>query len=183
MTPAHLSAAVQQKVTSLQNDLDRGLSRIFDPIVTGFVPNSIPENVFVGYFLPSFIGGTQNPNWVAEWVSVAGTPSAEVSVVDIQGNILFQVPPLLSTQSLSFGTGGIRFNHIANEAHLRENSLAGKEGFLTAAMYEKTTQMQNADTDRVSLVWNSILTRYGYVQPPPAVQPQQPSTASDMFEY
>lgn len=184
MTPDKLTEAVTHRVASLRSDLDRGISRIFDPIVTGFVPNVIPEHVFVGYFLPSFLGGTQNPNWVAEWVGIAGTPSSEVSVVDPQGNILYQVPPLLATQNLSFAQGGPKFSQIGKEAQLREASLAGKEGFLTSAMAEKAAQMQQTDSTQVAAVWNNILVRYGYVQPTQINQPTQSTqSASDMFEY
>lgn len=60
----------------------------------------LPEDQFVGFFLPYFAGEiplNDGKNAQAHWISIAKSPSSEVSVVDNAGNELFRVPPLFDT--------------------------------------------------------------------------------------
>ena len=74
-----------------------------------FERNKVPESIFVNYFLPRFINlnninGVDPRNHIVEWISIAGSPMAEVSVVsDSTGEELFVVPAYLSTNHLSVG--------------------------------------------------------------------------------
>ena len=57
--------------------------------------NKLPEYLFKSNFLPLFAGLETHPDvTIGMWVSVAGTPFAEVDIIDDQGQILFSVPPI-----------------------------------------------------------------------------------------
>lgn len=57
--------------------------------------NKLPEQLFKSNFLPLFAGQeTQSEVTLGLWVSVAGTPFAEVDIIDDNGQVLFTVPPI-----------------------------------------------------------------------------------------
>ncbi len=63
--------------------------------------SKLPEHIFVGFFLPYFCGETSTSdgrNAIAQWISVAGSPGSEVSIVDGEGKELFRVPSLMDTE-------------------------------------------------------------------------------------
>ncbi|MDD2819178.1 MAG: hypothetical protein PHN51_10365 [Candidatus Nanopelagicales bacterium] len=181
-----LTAAVQSKVTHFQQTTQTNGDALFQQLVQDIQPKTIPEDVFVRYFLPSFLGGEQNPRWVAEWVSIAGTPSCPVAVVDVRGKELYRVPPLYLTEAVTAARVGPSFKQIAQTAELYSNSLAGNGGYLMDALSKKPMQINSDDFQRASQVWYSILARYNIV-PPQAVgtqiTPPPPASVSDMFEY
>lgn len=55
----------------------------------------LPEELFVTYFLPMFAGLETHPDVnIGRWVSIAGTPFAEVDIINQHGQTLFTVPPI-----------------------------------------------------------------------------------------
>lgn len=66
-------------------------------LVTGdLARNKLPEEIFKNYFLPLFAGlETHSDISVGVWVSIAGTPFAEVDIIDTNGQVLFTVPSIL----------------------------------------------------------------------------------------
>lgn len=77
------------------------------------VYNKIPEYIFRDYFLPFFLNERQSDNWVMEWISIAGSPSSPVSVMnDAMTEELFLVPPIFNTQILSQNTNGRKLYDI-----------------------------------------------------------------------
>lgn len=77
------------------------------------VYNKIPEYIFRDYFLPFFLNERQSENWVMEWISIAGSPSAPVTVMnDTMTEELFTVPPIFNTQILTQNTRGRKLYDI-----------------------------------------------------------------------
>lgn len=181
-----LQSLMQAKVTRLRSELDTSIERMFPTVVQGFEPKTIPEPIFVRHFLPCFLGLDQSPGWAAEWVSVAGTPAAEVSVVDQTGRELYRVPPLMATQSLSFKDQQTSFRDIAETCKTQENTLAGPHAYLADAMMSKISAMSNPEISEVQARWTEIGKRYGYtpLSAETVAAPKKPSSpADDMFEY
>ncbi len=55
----------------------------------------LPEEHFVTFFLPLFAGLETHPDInIGRWVSIAGTPFAEVDIINHHGQTLFTVPPI-----------------------------------------------------------------------------------------
>lgn len=66
--------------------------------------SKLPEPLFRQNFLNFFIG-KENPGpeseVVSAWISIAGSPTAEVDIVDAAGQTLFTAPALFSTNTLN----------------------------------------------------------------------------------
>lgn len=59
------------------------------------IRKKLPEDLFVTYFLPLFAGLETHPDVnIGRWVSIAGTPFAEVDIINPQGHVLFTIPPI-----------------------------------------------------------------------------------------
>lgn len=166
------------------DDLNNAQAKIFSGLVVSYEPNKLAEHIFVSYFLPGFMGKNPNKEWVLQWVSIAGSPNQEVSVVDTSGKELFRVPAILPTQNLLLDNSNVTLNDIFAHSQTLSKTLQGGGHFLfdqlgkkiqeVPAILGKTTT-QNA--------WDVILARYNIVLD---THPQQTPTASeaeDFLEY
>lgn len=153
----------------------------------------ISEDIFVNYFLPRFVGVVPNPgNWVVEWISIAGTPTAEVGVRGAGGEMLFSVPPLLQTKGLAgvSGTGGL--NDIFTRYKMISNNIP-REGirFLFAELANKSKELlEEFSLTETEATWMSIMGRYGYLDTGEGGQESQGSSTSfdntaaeDLFDF
>lgn len=140
-------------------------------VFKGLIPDGpqhfIPEDLFVNYFLPRFMGRVLDPgNWVVEWISIAGSPTAEVGVRDPNGNVLFTVPPLLHTKGLVMNKENGDLGDIFGRYLQMKNNLP-QVG--TKFLFQKLGEKSQEFLDRVSISkeessWMYILLRYGYIQ-------------------
>ncbi len=80
-----------------------------------------PEPKFTHFFAPIFLGfqqPAQGQNVYSAWQSEVGSLHIEVDVVDVAGNVLFTVPPLMDTSSINLQQAEVasptRFNQIKN---------------------------------------------------------------------
>lgn len=169
------------------DDLARGQNKIFEGLVDNVPVNRLPENIFRDYFLAGFLGTHRNPNWVAEWISIAGTPSTEVAIVDIAGNELFRVPAMIASMSLTL-QGKARasiadiFTHAGN---IKKNSPTQAMAFMRSALGERAQELgQETARQAVDRRWSEIFARYGVL--PAQTQPQasQPNNSGDdLFDF
>ena len=100
------------QLAEADNSIDAALSVLgaVDALAT------IPEALFVNYYLPYFSGTmpedvAKNEKLIQEmvvhWIGVAGGPHLEMGVVDDAGALLFKVPALYTTDKLkALGVGG-----------------------------------------------------------------------------
>lgn len=174
---------------ALLAEMKKSETVVFEGLLDNPLINRIPESIFVNYFLPHFIGQGQNPNWVMEWISVAGTPMAEVAVIkDGTNEVLFNVPSLLYTNNLFMHKKGgdlgdifTKFDQI--NANLPMNGLS----FLLGALNSKNQElMSNFNMEGANAVWMHIFQRYGLVAATPvAALPvaAQQSNVTDFFDF
>ncbi len=88
--------AIRLQVSQAQSDINK----CYDSIVGKQDRRVIPEDLFVNEFLPYFSGQksfSEGNNVLGNWVTVAGTPFAEVNVIDQSGNTVVTVPGLTTT--------------------------------------------------------------------------------------
>lgn len=168
----------------LMAEIEKSKTIIFDGLLNAGPLNSIPESLFVNYFLPCFLGNPPNQNWVMEWISIAGTPMAEVGVFhDITKEQLFVVPSLLNTNNLylhkqSGDLGDIfgRYDQINNNTPTRGLS------FLLQALNSKNQEfLQNLNFNEVNQKWYFILTRYNLIDQ--SQQTSQQNIVQDDGDY
>lgn len=141
---------------------------LFDDLVTKVVNNKIPEEVFVHHFLPFFSGQkaiTKNDTVMIDWISVSGSPLAEVDVFDAGGEVLFTVPSLMNTNIVnpSRRDRDVGFAEIQAQYDLQNNNLpvvATKQ--LTDALDKKADVLMdtNLNLSNSEQRWKDIFTRY-----------------------
>lgn len=162
-------------------DINQKKEVIFSGLLENVAHNRLPESIFRGYFLPCFIGNTTNPNWVMEWISIAGSPVAEVDIFDDRTNqVLFTVPGILHTNNLFFQNQGQGDANLADifgrYEQLNSNIASQGMNFLFQALQGKNTElMANHTLADVNTKWMGILQRYGLIQAPT----QQPTGSSN----
>jgi len=153
----------------LMAEIDKSRTVVFDGLLNAGPLNSIPESLFVNYVLPCFMGNPTNPNWVMEWISIAGTPMSEVGVFsDTTREFLFTVPSLLNSNNLYLHkqTGDIgdifgRYDQITN------NTPSRGLNFLLQALNSKNQELlSNLSFNEVNQKWYFILSRYNFVEQP-----------------
>lgn len=166
------------------DDLSNAQSKVFSGLVETYEPNKLPEHIFVSYFLPGFMGNNPNKDWMLQWVSIAGSPNREVSVVDTSGQELFRVPAILPTQNLLLDNSNVTLNDIFAHSQTLSRTLQGGGHFLFDQLGRKVQEVpkilgKNSTQD----AWSAIIARYNIV--PVQAQPQiAPMTAADDFlEY
>lgn len=169
----------------LLDEMDQSKTIIFDGLLNNLAINSIPESLFVRYFLPCFLGNPVSSNWVIEWISIAGTPMAEVNVFrDGTNEILFTVPSILNTNNLllykedgDLGDIFIRYDQINN------NTPRQGLNFLLQALNSKKQELLNkVNFNVINQRWYDILLRYNIVQPIIQTSKQTDVDTSDYFE-
>jgi hypothetical protein len=168
---------------SIVQDLHKGQAAIFDGLVANVQPNRLPENLFVSYFLPGFLGTNPNPNWMLEWISIAGSPAAEVSVFDVATQQeLFRVPPVLSSRNILLPKAQGDLGDIFKRHEMMAGTL-GSAGtnYLFHALEGKSAQAVSSYHNDTNDRWTAILARYGYT--PQHKNTQAVASTDDMFDY
>ena len=167
----------------IYEDLNKGQAKVFEGLVINAPINQIPEHVFRDYFLHGFAGNPPSAQWVAEWISVAGTPSSEVVVADsATGQELFRVPAMIASTGMvlsgqSRGRIADIFNHTQN---ISQNSPVQAMGFMNSALGEKVKELQASAQESVDARWQAIFARYGMA----AVQSSVvTASGDDIFDY
>lgn len=82
----------------------------------------LPEEIFVRNFLPYFAGkvqSDQSQQILASWISIAGTPMAEVTIVDNSNTPLYNVPGVFDTSFLAVKSSADKNNFAAITDHMR----------------------------------------------------------------
>jgi len=162
--------SLENQLTNVRNallaEMEKSKTVVFQGLLENPLINQIPESLFVNYFLPHFIGKGTNPNWVMEWISIAGTPMAEVAVFkDGTSEHLFNVPSLLYTNNLFMQRKGGDLGDIFTKYEQLNNNLpVNGLSFLLEALNTKNHELlSNLNLQGVNSVWLGIFQRYGLV--------------------
>lgn len=169
----------------LMAEINKSRTVVFDGLLNAGPLNSIPESLFVNYFLPCFMGNPTNPNWVMEWISIAGTPMSEVGVFsDATREFLFTVPSLLNSNNLFLHKqAGDLGDIFGRYDQINNNTPTRGLGFLLEALNSKNQELlNNLSFDEVNQKWYQILTRYNIIQPAQLNQTSGNNPEDDMFE-
>lgn len=138
---------------------------IFDKLSNTKLNGRLPEELFVKEFLPYFMGKVPPENAqgiVAKWIAVAGSPTAEVDVLDKDlKTVLFTVPAVISTHSISTERNGRGLGSIIYNAQLRDKIPGQSESFANKALSDKSTDMIKPRVNvTIEQRWINIISRY-----------------------
>lgn len=167
--PKRVVDAVNKVVhDEIREEIDKAFSDLFED------KNQharLPEAVFVNNFLPYFSGKVKDDrtlNITTNWIAVAGSASSPVDVVDGQDQVLFTVPPLMSTDFLRSKENirGRSFNQILANARNQGNRLPvlGTRALINDTK-AKLAGMTVQPTQQAMNQWEDIFNRYNIPTP------------------
>lgn len=170
----HVPDLTQQQILQEQFKQERetimtAMGSIFDALVTEpkNEVNMLPETIFVSVFLPFFAGELtpeQSKRRTAEWISIAGAPTAEVGIMDDEGELLYKVPPLFDTSSIDVTKqSGISFSEMFEQHALYRNYMpvVGTNYIMNAlADKQKNYVGQSPIAEATIKAWHDIFARY-----------------------
>jgi hypothetical protein len=184
MTDKTQISAALRVIQQQREDISIQINNSFESLVVNSPKSKLPESVFVEHFLPFFSGKLDDPrvqgrDVLTDWVSIAGTPMAEVEILDEQQNVLFAVPALYDTNIISLvqPKAGNAISDIYREFELRKAGVpVAANNFLTNALLDKSQQLTNPEQNVTVQRWNAIYERYNAT---PANTGTAPSGNSD----
>jgi hypothetical protein len=151
---------------------------------------SIPENMFVHHFLPFFSGETTEnaQESITNWITIAGSPMHPVNIVNSQGQVVAQVPPINNNGALDPTGKDTNIAYAMKEAkslsglspNAGQNLILGKLSEKLDAMTAKATDNQTQMQER----WNDLLKHYN--KKPigaAAANDKQQTDESDVFGF
>lgn len=159
----------------LQHNADQVSAQIdssYSALVVNATKTRLPEHVFVSFFLPFFSGELEHPalvgrNPLTDWISIAGTPMAEVDITDVSNNTVFTIPSLFDTNIIDIinRKPGNALSDLYSQYDMRSNVPSAANNYLANALYNKSMDItQNVNSLLSSKNrWEAILVRYGKI--------------------
>jgi hypothetical protein len=155
-------------MSSKIDQLMQSMDDVFNDLVVNSPRARLPEELFVSNFLPFFIGkGTveTNSDFLPTWISIAGSPAADVDVIDNRGNVLFTVPAFIDSGFINplKNNSGLSYSDIVNMAILFGNNIP-KQGaaVLSGELEIKINRLKDKSPDYAKKInmWEIIFKRY-----------------------
>jgi len=146
----------QSRIDATKRDVQRVIAA-FDPEKTIADNPIFPEQLFrqCGFkdFFYGVVEDTIEYQFENKWITIAGSATAEVNIVDSAGQILFTVPPLYDTSYLRIGN--YRRDDMLSEIGQNFASKASNNGYeadayLAAALEAKLQNIVGNESTQVS---------------------------------
>lgn len=161
---------VQKIQDTLKKQVAKDTDMIFESLVVKPDNRTLPEELFVNYFLPYFAGNTPEEyqqEVIEKWITIASSAMHEVDIVSPSGIVLFTVPSLFDTSSIDTinRNVGNSLSDIYAQYELKGNNIpAVAETYLSKELSKKLSIVKDnpnmADTESR---WKSIFDRYNVV--------------------
>jgi hypothetical protein len=164
---------IQLTTTQKEKQLKEQIEEIYLELASEdeIIYHQLPENLFVSEFLPYFCGEMpigENNELYLQWIAIAGSPMREVSIIDLNGDFLFNVPPLFDTSLINIE------NKLDSDSFSELLSLYQLKASITPSLGQEFVNTKIADkVDAIfskgsrqkeySDRWNEIFIRYNKV--------------------
>jgi hypothetical protein len=140
------------------------INMAFSALVTEVPRAKLPEHIFKNLFLPVLSGAVnveEADRIYVYWISVAGSPTAEIDVIDTKNNVLFTLPPVINSEMINSVDRRTALQDIYTEGKLRENNLPilGQQ-YLIPRLGNKVQEFLSSTTDDRAIKITEILARY-----------------------
>lgn len=149
-------------------DMTNTIESIYDDLVVTKKNNILPEQIFVKEFLPLFYGAVEDKDvrfqQIQSWISIAGSPSSEVSIVDVDNNVLFDVPPVINSSSIDIVSRGDKDIGKIFESFSADNfPIRGNRNLLSELDNKQEDIISQTDKSKKEAYerMNQIFVRYG----------------------
>lgn len=164
----------QQRVLKAQFEQERqviktNMDAIFQSVVVDAKKDAsmLPESIFEAVFLPFFCGDLSpeiSKMRTSEWISIAGSPMAEVRIIDAEGETLFTVPALMDSSSIEVAKQqGMSFSEMFEEYSLQHNYMpVVGNNFIMRALADKQNNYDHKSPKELESInrWREIMQRY-----------------------
>lgn len=153
--------------------LNDSMSDVFSALVENNPKAKLPEELFVSNFLPFFLGVNKverNEDFLPTWISVAGTPAADVDIIDKSGKVIFTVPSFIDSEFINplKNTTGLSYSDIIAMSTLYGNNIP-KQGadVLNKGLSDKINRLKDKSPNYASKIkmWETIFIRYQHLIP------------------
>ena len=154
---------------------------------------SVPEDIFLYHFLPTFSGENKEniQGVLSYWYAISGTPYAPVKVINEHGTVVAVVPPVLDREALPVtgkrnergGDMDSVFENARQKASLSPNLAQSMiVGELEKRFLNKVTDKPNS---KIQEQWIALLKHYGKSKDQSKQMPTltHSSTNESDFEY
>jgi len=139
------------------------MSNIYTETVAAKKKSTLPEVVFVEYFLDFFKSGMSTPDKdlkYAKWVELSGSPYNEVDIIDLDSNVIFTVPPLYAKPKIDPSIIDINFSNIGSTYIMKSNRLqADADNYLNDKLHPVSEKISD-DSEEIVARWKEIFDRY-----------------------
>lgn len=144
----------------------------------------VPEPVFREIFLPYFTGEkvpTKDNDVLAHWAGIVGSATDAAEVVNVKGEVLFEVPPLIDTSHLVISRkedNGVNFGKIFEvyEDQARVHPNLGKN-YLVEELSKKSATTLGGSQDTTG--WVPVLKHYNLLPEEQKVVSQKNAPGDD----
>lgn len=151
---------------------------------------TIPENMFVYHFLPYFSGEVKENSQeiITNWLTIAGSAVNPVNILDANGRVVAQVPPMQNNSGLDpAATSESNLAYAAKEAKamaglspVAAQNILSNELSIKLSSMTKELEASNAEHENK---WNELLKHYGKAVKPDNVKDNINSDAGDIFGF
>ena len=180
-----MSEQKNQRLHSLAESFTKEIAKIDEESERAFIndlieavstpPKKIPEPVFREIFLPYFTGERKpdpNNSAIAHWIGLVGSASDPADIVDVKGDVLFQVPPMYDSSVIDTRRNSKDAKNFATifsvyEEEARVHPALGKK-FLVEELSKKADVTIPEDmAEKSKYSWDPVLKYYKLIPDTP----------------
>lgn len=169
-----LAESFTKEIAKIDEESERAfINNLIDAVTTP--PKKIPEPVFREIFLPYFTGERKpdpNNSAIAHWIGLVGSASDPADIVDVKGDVLFQVPPMYDSSVIDTRRNSKDAKNFATifsvyEEEARVHPALGKK-FLVEELSKKADVTIPEDmAEKSKYSWDPVLKYYKLIPDTP----------------
>jgi len=171
-------------LTRVEQNLKEGFSKLDNLEI-----RSLPESIFLSGYFQLFNGEITDAQEVhklkMQWLQISGTALAPVNLIDINGNVVAQVPPVGLREGLTLKTN--RQSNVNNAIALANKQAAINPrqgnttlvGGITASLFNRESEIRN----KYAVKWRELLDRYSKDKPAAVSENKPQATEDDWLSF
>jgi len=150
------------------SETSRAIKEIHDNIKASVVNSILPENIFIEYFLDFFRYPDKHKDspLLSKWMELAGGPYNEVTIVDVNGNKLYDVPGAYMPPSANFEKlSSYSFYSIASNYKMKQAITMVQATNYISNILSTVPELLRPNVNKYINRWISIFSRYDTTSP------------------
>lgn len=162
-----LAESFTKEIAQIDQDSERAfINDLIEAVSTP--PKKIPEPVFREIFLPYFTGERKpdpKNSAIAHWIGLVGSASEPADIVDVKGDVLFQVPPMYDSSVIDTRRNSKDAKNFATifsvyEEEARVHPALGKKFLVEELSKKADATIPENMSDKSEYSWDPVLKYY-----------------------